>query len=232
MRFPAAVTVLGLATIGIIAGCHQVKPNSCGYPQWGDRRVARLSLIQQVPPGIFAGIVIDSATKLPLALTQVSFPALGIGTVTDSLGAFRLRNLPYGKHTVLVRRIGYYAVSDTVLISDSAGVAAVYDLALDLRGVCQVYRVNAAESPVQPDHSLRLRENWPPPLAGTRLAIQFNKEPPIVQVSDGRGGPALLYHGQKLTPDQLKSVIFLKMQDARERFGDPTLDGALLIELK
>lgn len=79
---------------------------------------------------------------------------------------------------------------------------------------------------------IRLLETPTPPAAGTRLAIQINKEPPIVQVSDGRGGPPILYHGQQLNPDQLKSVIFLKMKDARERFGDQALDGALLIELK
>jgi hypothetical protein len=151
--------------------------------------------------------------------------------VTDSLGAFRLRYLPYGKHVVLVRRIGYYAASDTVLISDSAGVAAIYDLALDPRGLCQVYHLTS-ESPVQPEHPLRLLETPKPPAAGTRLAIQFNHEPPIVQVSDGRGGPPILYHGQQLNPNQLTSIIFLKMKDARERFGDQTLDGALLIELK
>jgi len=82
------------------------------------------------------------------------------------------------------------------------------------------------------EHPIRLLETPTPLAAGTRLAIQFNKEPPIVQVSDGRGGPSILYHGQPLNPDQLKSVIFLKRNDARERFGDPTLDGALLIELK
>jgi hypothetical protein len=122
-------------------------------------------------------------------------------------------------------------VSDTVSISDSAGVAAVYDLALDLRGACQVYRVTSA-APIQPDRPIRLLETPTPAAAGTRLAIQFNKEPPIVQVSDGRGGPPILYHGQQLNPNQLKSIIFLKRKDAREQFGDQTLDGALLIELK
>jgi hypothetical protein len=188
-------------------------------------------VLQQVPPGIFAGVVIDSATKRPLSGAQVSVPALRIGVVTDSLGAFRVRNLPNGKHVVLVRRIGYYVVSDTVLISDSAGAAAVYDLALDLRTDCQVYHLTSA-SPVQPEHPLWLLETPTPAAAGTRLAIQFNKEPPIVQVSDGRGGPPLLYRGQRLNPNQLKSIISLNMKDARERFGDQTLDGALLIELK
>jgi len=91
-------------------------------------------------------MVIDSATKRPIAGTQVSFPALHMGSVTDSLGAFRLQNLPSGKHVVLVRRIDYYVVSDTVSISDSAGIAAVYDLALDLRTLCQVTGVASAIS--------------------------------------------------------------------------------------
>jgi hypothetical protein len=68
--------------------------------------------------------------------------------------------------------------------------------------------------------------------AGTRLAIQFNGEPAIIQVSDGLGGPPMLYRGQELKSDQLKSIIILKTKEARERFGDQTLDGAILIEFK
>jgi hypothetical protein len=82
------------------------------------------------------------------------------------------------------------------------------------------------------DNPVRLIEHSTPLSAGTRLAIQFNHEPPIVQVSDGRGGPPILYHGHELNPDQLKSIIVLKRKEARERFGDQTLDAAILIEFK
>jgi hypothetical protein len=68
--------------------------------------------------------------------------------------------------------------------------------------------------------------------AGTRIAIQFNNEPPIVQVSDGRGGPPVLYHGHELNPDQLRSITVLKTKEARVRFADQTLDAAILIEFK
>ena len=67
---------------------------------------------------------------------------------------------------------------------------------------------------------------------GQRIAVQFNSEPPIIHVTDGRGGPPMLYHGQELNPDRLKSIIVLRTKEARERFGDPTLDAAILIEFK
>jgi hypothetical protein len=65
---------------------------------------------------------------------------------------------------------------------------------------------------------------------GDPFAIQFNNEPPIVQVADGHGGPPILYHGREVKPEELKSVILLKRNEARERFGDQTLDYAILIE--
>jgi hypothetical protein len=70
------------------------------------------------------------------------------------------------------------------------------------------------------------------PPAGFRLAIQFKNEPPIVQMSDGRGGPPILYHGHELDPDEVKSIVVLRGKEARERFRDRKLDAAILIELK
>jgi hypothetical protein len=65
-----------------------------------------------------------------------------------------------------------------------------------------------------------------------RLAIQFDNEPPIVQVSDGKGGPPILYHGRELNPNQIKSVVVLRGKEARDRFRDQKLDAAILIGLK
>jgi len=70
------------------------------------------------------------------------------------------------------------------------------------------------------------------PPAGIRLAIQFNNELPIVQVSDGRGGPPILYHGHELDPGEVKSIVVLRGKEARDRFRDRKLDAAILIELK
>jgi hypothetical protein len=87
-------------------------------------------------------------------------------------------------------------------------------------------------SRVQVEHPVTLIEHGTPPPAGMRLAIQFNNEPPIVQVSDGRGGPPLLYHGHELNPNQIKSIAVLRGKEARDRFRDRKLDAAILIELK
>ena len=87
-------------------------------------------------------------------------------------------------------------------------------------------------SRAQVDHPVRIIEHGTPPPAGMRLAIQFNDEPPIVQVSDGRGGPPMRYHGRELNPDQIKSIVILRGKEARERFRDQKLDAAILIELK
>jgi hypothetical protein len=64
------------------------------------------------------------------------------------------------------------------------------------------------------------------------IAYQFNNEPLIIQDADGPGAGPVLYHGRQLTPDQIKSVKALNVTEARKRFGDQTLVGAILIELK
>src|SRR3954469_6930897 len=87
-------------------------------------------------------------------------------------------------------------------------------------------------SRVQLDHPVMLIEHGTLPPAGMRLAIQFNDEPPIVQVSDGRGGPQILYHAHELNPDQVKSIVILRGREARDRFRDRKVDAAILIELK
>ena len=82
------------------------------------------------------------------------------------------------------------------------------------------------------EHRVKIHEDGIPAPVGRRLAIQFNNEPAIVQVADGRGGPPILYHGKDLSPDSVKSIRILRTKEARERFGDQTLDAAILIELK
>ena len=84
----------------------------------------------------------------------------------------------------------------------------------------------------QVEHPVRILEHGTPPPAGMRLAIQFDKEPPIVQVSDGQGGPPILYHGHELNPNEVKSIVVLRGKEARDRFHDRKLDAAILIELK
>ena len=87
-------------------------------------------------------------------------------------------------------------------------------------------------SQTQVEHPVMLIEHGTLPPAGMRLAIQINQEPPIIRVSDGRGGPPILYHGHELDAAQIKSIVVIRGKEARERFNDRKLDAAILIELK
>src|SRR5688500_9765388 len=75
-------------------------------------------------------------------------------------------------------------------------------------------------SAVRADDRITLDGHRSPLPAGTRYAVQFNNEPAVIHAADGRGGPPILYHGQGIEADQLKSIRVLKTKEARERFGD------------
>ena len=82
----------------------------------------------------------------------------------------------------------------------------------------------------EPDYRIHTGQGMKP--AGERTIIQFNDEPPVVYVSDGRGGPFITYHGEPLRDEQVKSIRSLTANEARQRFGDATVTGAILIGLK
>jgi len=127
------------AAMGAFA-CHHVPADPCWHaaPPVAREGVPQLQFAQEVEPGGFAGTVLDSATRRPLRGVSVVFPILHMGTVTDSSGAFWIRNLPLGRHALRVRKIGYYQISDSVTVSGSAGTTALYSLAIDPRGLCEV----------------------------------------------------------------------------------------------
>ena len=83
----------------------------------------------------------------------------------------------------------------------------------------------------QPKSSIRLDEGWDSRRTNQRLMIQINNEPPFIQDSES-GGQQMMYHGLPLTPDRIKSINVLNATQARKRFGDPKLDGAIFIEMK
>jgi hypothetical protein len=95
----------------------------------------------------------------------------------------------------------------------------------------------ARQAPRAPEaaQEVRIHLDGNPPLirpVGDRFAVQFNDEAPTIQISDGHGGPPISYHGQPVMADRVKSIRVLKADEARDRFKDQTLVGAVLIELK
>lgn len=55
----------------------------------------------------FAGVVLVDSTKAPIAGAEVIVPELGLSTLTDERGVFRLRDVPPGDQHVIVRRVGF-----------------------------------------------------------------------------------------------------------------------------
>lgn len=63
------------------------------------------------------GVVIDSRTKVPIEFASVQIAELPtLGSVTDSLGRFRLSNVPVGRYTIQTSLLGYR----TQLITESS----------------------------------------------------------------------------------------------------------------
>ena len=73
------------------------------------QRFGRVDLV--VEPGNdleseFTGVVVDSAGRA-LAEAEVAITDLGLATMTDAKGAFRIANVAPGNHSVTVRKVGY-----------------------------------------------------------------------------------------------------------------------------
>lgn len=67
--------------------------------------------------GQFSGVVTDAKTGEPLVGANVTIPALGIGTTTDSDGFFTLRNVSFGDHQISVNFLGYKNFQRIVSVS-------------------------------------------------------------------------------------------------------------------
>ena len=78
----------------------------------------------------------------------------------------------------------------------------------------------------------RLDEGWDSRHTRPRVAIQVNDEPAFIRNLGGGDGGPMMYRGKPITADRVKTINIIKAKEARERFGDPNLDYALLIELK
>jgi len=66
--------------------------------------------------GVVAGVVIDARTQRPVADVQVGIEGRAVGTTTNAGGQFRLTSLPGTQVTLVVRRVGYRAISESVAI--------------------------------------------------------------------------------------------------------------------
>jgi len=62
----------------------------------------------------FTGVVVADSSGRPLADAEVAIPSLQLSTRSDARGTFRLTDVPAGSHSVVVRRLGYGAMTADV----------------------------------------------------------------------------------------------------------------------
>ena len=78
--------------------------------------------------GSVQGLVLDGASRRPLADAQVRIVDTGIGLLTNSAGRFVLLGVPVGEQVVRVRLIGYGEVDRTVTVTDGAAVSVEIEM--------------------------------------------------------------------------------------------------------
>ncbi len=67
---------------------------------------------------IFSGLITDKSTNQPLTGVTIYFPTLQKGTVTDTLGRFRVTDVPAGSYKVRIQYLGYRAQVRTIRLPD------------------------------------------------------------------------------------------------------------------
>jgi hypothetical protein len=80
--------------------------------------------------GAIGGVVRDAATQNPIAEVLVTVDEGRRGNVTDTTGAYRIRQLRSGTYTVTVRRIGYQPRALTGVVVRAGGTTPL-DITLD-----------------------------------------------------------------------------------------------------
>jgi TonB-linked SusC/RagA family outer membrane protein len=72
--------------------------------------------------GTITGVVTDASSGLPLAAAQVFIPDLNLGVLSQQNGRYTLTNVPAGRRTVSVQRIGYPEASQAATVTAGQSV--------------------------------------------------------------------------------------------------------------
>lgn len=91
-------------------------------------RPSRVTLLPTGPGGdasTIMGVVRDQTSGAPLVGAQVIVPELGIGTVTEPEGRFRIDGVPIGDHTLRVEHLGYRVAETPLNLAEPSNFTAV-----------------------------------------------------------------------------------------------------------
>jgi TonB-linked SusC/RagA family outer membrane protein len=85
-----------------------------------------------VRQGTVTGQVTELETQRPLDGAQVQIVGTNLSTLTDTEGRFRIQNVPAGEVEVQVRRLGYAAGAQRVVVAAGATVTVDFELEQDV----------------------------------------------------------------------------------------------------
>ncbi|MDX1744404.1 MAG: carboxypeptidase regulatory-like domain-containing protein [Halobacteriales archaeon] len=88
-------------------------------------RITLLPTGQAGDTATVTGTVRDETSGVPLVGAQVVVPELGIGTVTEPGGRFRLDDVPPGDHTLRVEHLGYRTAETDLTFDEPEDLTAV-----------------------------------------------------------------------------------------------------------
>ena len=87
-----------------------------------------LAFAEAIPPRTVGVLVLDAHSGAPLDGAVVTLSPSGLQTGSDATGRARLRRAALGQQRLVVRRVGYLLWSDSVTVSDTAGLAIVVQM--------------------------------------------------------------------------------------------------------
>lgn len=94
------------------------------------------ALLAQV--GSIIGNVTDGTTRQPIAQVRIVVPGTALETQTNATGAYRLTNVPAGRQTVRLFRLGYKAIADTVVLQSGETVTLNFQMTPSLVKLSEV----------------------------------------------------------------------------------------------
>lgn len=174
-----------------------------------------------VDVGTLTGRVIDADQNVPLSGVVIRLPALGRGELSHGDGSFHLRQLPPGRFTLSLQRVGYAPVEQEVNIPAGGTIELTIRLrssALEVPGIVitaggRAQRADRAFQPVSVLSGAELQRRLEPSLAATLAG-----EPGISQRYNGPAASQPVIRG--LTGDRV-----LVLEDGN-RTGDVSSTAA------
>lgn len=134
----------------------------------------------------FSGKVTDARSGEVLAGASIQLPDLKIGSTTNQQGAFRLQNVPAGKHLVEISYAGYAAIVETITLTGNTEKdftltrSYAENEAVTVTGVSSATSVKRTPVPVNIIKKEELLRG-----VSTNLIDALSKTPGVSQVSTG-----------------------------------------------